>query len=194
MSNKDKEVKNIDYSYPDPDDKEIVSKIYKKREFQYHRIPKRKIMETYDEVKKYREQICKPEVKPRQQQAILANLLNPETPYNGVLVMHGTGTGKTCAAISIAEQFKEQVKKYNTRIFVLIPGPNTRENFKGELLNCTGETYIKNKEVLQQLNKAEQDRERKIGIYSSLQNYKILSYKTFYKKVLGEKILEKKNR
>ena len=31
-------------------------------------------METYDEVQKYREQICKPEVKPRQQQAILANL------------------------------------------------------------------------------------------------------------------------
>ena len=38
MSKKDKEdknVKNIDYSYPEQDDKEIVSKIYKKREFQY---------------------------------------------------------------------------------------------------------------------------------------------------------------
>jgi len=189
---KDKNVKNIDYSYPEQDDKEIVSKIYKKREFQYHRIPQRKIMKTYDEVQKYRAQICKPDYKPRQQQAILTNLLNPETPYNGVLVMHGTGTGKTCSAISMAEQFKDQVKKYNTRIFVLIPGPNTRENFKSELLFCTGDTYLKNKEVLQQLNKAEQDRERKIGIYSSLQNYKILSYKTFYKKVLGEKILEKK--
>ena len=74
MSNKDKKVKNIDYSYPETDDKDIVSKIYKKREFQYHRIPKRKIMETYDEVQKYREQVCKPDYKPRQQQAILTNL------------------------------------------------------------------------------------------------------------------------
>lgn len=183
---------DIDYSYPEPDDKDIASKIYSKREFHYHRIPKRKKMESYEEIKKYREKQCKAEFKPKEQQAILSNLMNPETPYNGMLVMHGTGTGKTCSAISIAEQFKDQVKKYNTKVFVLIPGPNTRENFKDQLLFCTGETYFKNKEIVDQLNKAEQDRERKIGIYSSLQNYKILSYKTFYKKVLGEKILEKK--
>ena len=190
MVKKDKKI--IDYSYPEPDDKDIAYKLYGKREFHYHRIPKRKKMDTYEEIKKYREKECKAEYKPKQQQAILSNLINPETPYNGILVMHGTGTGKTCSAISIAEQFKDQVKKYNTRIFVLIPGPNTRENFKNELLFCTGETYLKNKEMLDQLNKVEQERERKIGIYSSLQNYKILSYKTFYKKVLGEKILEKK--
>jgi hypothetical protein len=191
MGKKDKDDKK-DYSYPEPDDSEFNNKIYKKREFQFHRIPKRKKMETYEEIQKYREQTCKAEFKPRQQQAILSNLINPETPYNGVLVMHGTGTGKTCSAISIAEQFKDQIKKYNTRIFVLIPGPNTRENFKSELLFCTGDTYLKNKDMIQQLSKAEQERERKIGIYSSLQNYKILSYKTFYKKVLGEKIVEKK--
>jgi len=184
--------KTINYSYPDPEDENFVNSIYKKREFQFHRVPKRKKMETYEEIEKYRDQTCKVEYKPRQQQAILSNLINPETPYTGVLVMHGTGTGKTCSAISIAEQFKDQVKKYNTRIVVLIPGPNTRENFKSELLFCTGDTYLKNKDMIQQLSKAEQERERKIGIYSSLQNYKILSYKTFYKKVLGEKILEKK--
>ena len=166
MSNK----KNLDYSYPETDDVDFSSKIYKKREFQYHRIPKRKIMESYEEIQKYREQVCKPDFKPREQQAILTNLINTETPLNGMLVMHGTGTGKTCSAISIAEQFKDQVKKYNTRIFVLIPGPNTRENFKNELLFCTGDTYLKNKDILQQFNKNEQDRERKIGIYSALQN------------------------
>ena len=189
---KKNEDKIIDYSYPEPDDKNIVEKIYGKREFHYHRIPRRKKLETYEDIKKYREKVCKSSYKPREQQAILTNLINPDTPYNGMLVMHGTGTGKTCSAISIAEQFKEQVKKYNTRVYVLIPGPNTRENFKDQLLFCTGETYLKNKELLDQMNKAEQDRERKIGIYGSLQNYKILSYKTFYKKVLGEKILEKK--
>ena len=41
--------------------------------------------------------------------------------------MYGVGTGKTMAAIGIAEQFKEQIKKYGTKIYVLVPGPNTRK-------------------------------------------------------------------
>ena len=106
--------------------------------------------------------------------------------------MHGTGSGKTGSAILIAEQFKEQVKKYNTKIYVLVPGPNTRDNFKNEILNWTGETYLKNKNILNQMSKVEREREYKIGLYAAQQYYRIMSYKTFYKKVLGEKIIEKK--
>jgi DNA polymerase III delta prime subunit len=190
MNNKKKLIK--DFSYPNPADPEIQSKIYKKREFYYHKIDERDIMKSYDEIKNYRDQVCTGEFKLREQQAILSNLINPETPYKGLLIMHGTGTGKTCTAISIAEQFKDQVKKYNTKIYVLSFGPNGRETIKNELLVCTGETYLKNKELLNQMTKAEIERERKIGINSALQHYRILSYKTFYKKVLGEKITEKK--
>ncbi len=181
-----------DFSYPNPSDPNIQSKIYKKREFYYHYINQRPKMETYEEVKNYRDQNCKGEFKLRESQAILSNLMNPNTPYKGLLIMHGTGVGKTCTAISIAEQFKEQVRKYNTKIYVLTSGPNIRENFKSELLFCTGETYLKNKELLNQMTKAEKDREIKIAINGAMQYYKILSYKTFYKKVLGEKITEKK--
>jgi DNA polymerase III delta prime subunit len=105
--------------------------------------------------------------------------------------MHGTGTGKSCTAISIAEQFKEQIKKYNTKIYILTFGPNGRETIKSELLNCTGETYLKNKNLQNQMSKADIERERRIAINAALQSYKILSYKTFYKKVLGEKITDK---
>lgn len=181
-----------DFSYPNPLDPNIQSKIYKKREFYYHYINQRPKMETYEEVKNYRDQNCKGEFKLRESQAILSNLMNPNTPYKGLLIMHGTGVGKTCTAISIGEQFKEQVRKYNTKIYVLTSGPNIRENFKSELLFCTGETYLKNKELLNQMTKAEKDREIKIATNGAMQYYKILSYKTFYKKVLGEKITEKK--
>lgn len=183
---------NTDFSYPLPNDENFQSKIYKKREFYYHKIPQRDILEDYKDIKEYREQICKGEFKLREQQILLDNFLSPETPYTGLLIMHGTGTGKTCTAISIAEQFKEQVKKYNTKIYILTFGPNNKETFKSELLFCTGETYLKNKDLLEQMTKAEIDTEKKIAIYGALQNYKILSYKTFYKKVLGEKISEKK--
>ena len=180
-----------DYSYPDPSDPNIQSKLFKKREFYYHQIKPRDKMKSYDEIKEYRDQVCKGEFKLREQQAILTNLFNPNTPYKGLLIMHGTGTGKTCSAISIAEQFKEQVKKYNTKIYVLTFGPNGKETIKEQLLFCTGNTYLKNKETLNQMSKIEIEREKKIALNMALQTYKILSYKTFLKKVLGEKITEK---
>ena len=38
--------------------------------------------------------------KNRQMLKIGINLMNPDTPINGMLIMHGTGTGKTCTAIA----------------------------------------------------------------------------------------------
>lgn len=182
-----------DFSYPEPTDPELLAKIFKKREYYYYRVPQRKKMETYEDVKKYRAANCKKgEIEPREQQSILPNYISPNTPYKGVILMHGVGSGKTMTAVRIAEQFKDQVKKYNTKIYVIVPGPNTRENFKKELLNSTGETYLKNKEGLDQMTKQEIEREKKFAMFTALQYYKILSYKTFYKRVLGEKIVERK--
>jgi DNA polymerase III delta prime subunit len=188
---------NIDYtkdfSYPKHDDKDFQDKIYKKREFYYHKVPHRNKLENYEDIQEYRNNQCKEgEKDPREPQNILPNFINPNTPYKGVLLMHGTGVGKTMTAIRIAEQFKEQIKKYNTKVYVLVPGPNTRENIKKELIMSTGESYLKNKELLTQMSKADVEKEKRAAIYSALQYYKILSYKSFYKKVLGEKIVEKK--
>ena len=190
-----KDIKNLikkEYSYPSPKEEDFQNKIYKKREFYYHKIPKRDILKNYEEIKDYRDKICSGDFQLREQQTILSNYISPHTPYKGVLVFHGTGTGKTCSAISIAEQFKDMVKKYNTKIYILTYGPNNKETFKNELLVCTGETYLKNKENLSQMNEAEINREKKMAVHQALQYYKIMSYKTFYKKVLGEKIIEKK--
>ena len=182
-----------DFSYPNPNDENLLAKIFKKREFYYYRVPQRDKMETYEEIENYRSANCKHgNIEPREQQALLPNFISPNTPYKGVILMHGVGSGKTMSAIRIAEQFKEQVKRYNTKIYVLVPGANTRENFKKELLETTGETYLKNKEMLNQMSKQDVEREKRAAMYTALQYYKILSYKTFHKKVLGEKIVEKK--
>ena len=188
-------IKNVlkeDDLYPEVGDPDFSSKIYKKREFYFHKIPQRDSLKKYEDIKKYREEACVKEFIPKEQQAIMSNFLSPYSPYLGILIMHGTGVGKTATSILIAEQYKDQVKKYNTKIYVLTSGPNIRENFKTELLFATGETYLKNKDILDQMSANEVDRERKIAIYSSLQYYKIMSYKTFHRKVLGEKIVEKK--
>jgi DNA polymerase III delta prime subunit len=191
--NKDlKKLFNKDYSYPNVTDKDFLKKIYKKREYNINYIEQRDIFNNYEEIQNYRNDICEPDdFKLREQQKILTNFISPNTPYKGLLIMHGTGVGKTCTAISIAEQFKPTVKKYNTKIYVLTFGPNNKETFKNELLVCTGETYLKNKEILNQMVKEEVNIHKKAAINNALQYYKILSYKTFYKKVLGEKIIEK---
>ena len=182
-----------DFSYPETKDDELLTKIFKKREFYYHKVPERAKLETYEDIQEYREQNCREgDVLPREHQSLLPNFINPNSPYTGIILMHGTGSGKTGSAILIAEQFKEQIKKYNTKIFVIVPGPNTRDNFKNEILTWTGETYLKNKNILSQMTKADIDREYKVALYAASQYYKIMSYKTFYKKVLGEKIVEKK--
>jgi superfamily II DNA or RNA helicase len=189
--NKDIDIKKLlkkNYTYPDPEDDEFLTKIFKKREFHFHKIPRRDKLSNYEDIKEYRDSVCAGEFKLREQQNILTNFMSPYTQYHGILVIHGTGTGKTCSAISIAEQFKDQVRKYNTKIYVLTFGPTMKEGFKDQLLFCTGETYLKNKEALNQMSKEEINLEKRIALNNSLQYYKILSYKTFYRKVLGEKI------
>ena len=181
-----------DYSYPDYSDPDFLSKIYKKREFYYNKIQERDIIKSYDDIKSYRDSNCKLDEKPLMpQQLILPIFLNPSTIYKGVILMHGVGTGKTLTAIRIAEQFKEQVKKYNTKIYVLVPGPNTKRNFEKELLESLDNVYL-NKDNLKGMTKDEIQKEKRIALFNALQYYKIMSYKTFHKKVLGEKIIEKK--
>jgi len=181
-----------DFSYPSYNDPDLQQKIFKKREFYYHLIPKRNILESYDEIEKFRNENCKiGEVEPKENQIILPNYINPNTPYKGILLMYGTGAGKTMTAIRIAEQFKDQVKKYNTKIHVLVPGPTVKENFKKELIKSTGDTYIKNKELLNQMSKEDVEIEKKIALNNALQYYKFMSYKSFQKKVIGERIIDK---
>ena len=44
-------------------------------------------------------------------QQFLKAFMNRMTPYNGLLIFHGTGSGKTCTSISIAEGFVDLMKK-----------------------------------------------------------------------------------
>jgi superfamily II DNA or RNA helicase len=187
-----RELMNKDYHYPDPNDSDFQSKIYQKREFYYHKTPSRGLLTDYKDIKEYRDNFCSGSFSFHKHQTFLANFLNPNTPYQGMLVFHGVGTGKTAGGIVMAEAFKPIIKKHNTKIYILVPGPLFKENWKRELLNATGETYLK--EITSQgtyLNPEELENAKRQALNMALQYYRIMSYKTFYRKVLGEKIREK---
>lgn len=182
-----------DYSYPKTDDPNFQSNLYERREFYYHKVPRRDKFNKYEDIQEYRNQVCKKGAfQAREQQALLPNFLSPDTPYKGVLLIHGVGSGKTASAIQVAEQFKNQAKKYNTKIFILTFGPASKEGWKSDLIFATRDTYLKDQELLLQLPKKERERQKRVAINQIMQNYSILSYMTFYKKVLGEKIADKK--
>jgi superfamily II DNA or RNA helicase len=173
-------------NYPSPSESDFQYKIYKKKEFYNNKIPSRGLLTEYKDIKEYRDNVCARDFALREQQTFLANFINPDTPYKGLLIFHGVGTGKTCGAIAIAEKFKPMLNRYNTQVVVLVPGPSVKSNWKNELIKCTGNTYRP-----LDYNEMDKDMADKIALNSIFQYYKLMSYATFYKKVLGEKILEK---
>lgn len=185
-------IDDINIGYPKASDPNIQSKIYAKREFYYYKLPERPNLSNYNEIAEFRKKQCVLSGELLEHQAMLSNFINPDTPYKGLLVFHGTGTGKTCAGIAVAEKFKQQVQRYGTKIYILVPGPLLKENWRSSFIQCTGDTYLRTHENLLFLNDEEKEKIKKQAILNAQQYYKIMSYKSFYRKVLGEKIIEKK--
>lgn len=96
-------------------------------------------------LKRTPEEACsRSEFKLQNQQEFVRNFISPETPYNGILLFHGTGVGKTCGAISITEGLRDYIHKMGKKIWI-ISSENIRENFKNELydMNKAEEEYNK---------------------------------------------------
>ena len=71
-------------------------------------------------------------------QKIVRDYLNLYTPYRGLLLYHGLGSGKTCSSIAIAEGFKS-----DKLIYVMTPA-SLRVNYIEELKKCGDLLFRKN--------------------------------------------------
>ena len=70
-------------------------------------------------------------------QQLVRDYLNLYSPYRGLLLYHGLGSGKTCTSIAIAEGMKNAKK-----IFILTPA-SLEENYLSELKKCGDDIYKK---------------------------------------------------
>lgn len=179
------------YQYPSPDDENLQEIIFSKRDFHINKIYPQD--ESGDRLEQYRA-ICTAtqSVKLTPTQIFVSKFINPRTPYRGLLLFHGTGTGKSLASIACAENFKPYVEKYGNRIHVLVPGALNKENFISEILKITGETYLKdfvNKTDV--ISAEEKEKKRREAVLMINQYYRIMTHRSFTKKVLGEKIKTK---
>lgn len=181
----------IEHKYPEQSDPAFIKKIFEKVEFNTNIVPERTDIKTYDDVKEFRTNVCARNFALYPHQAFLSNFINPDTPYTGAVMFQGTGTGKTCGAIAVAEKFIPLVQKYGTKILILLSGPTIREMWKESILKCTGEKYMKYYDKTRPLSSSEKLRLVKASLGNALQYYQIMGYRGFYKKVLGEKIVER---
>lgn len=68
-------------------------------------------------------------------QKIVREYLMMETPYRGLLLYHGLGSGKTCSSIAVAESLL-----HTKKVYILLPA-SLSENYKGEIRKCGDPIY-----------------------------------------------------
>lgn len=139
--------------YPSTDDPLFLQKLLRKQEF-----AENKQLSIADSIRKGIDP-CKGslgfELSPTQR--FIGQFLSPKTPYMSALLFHGVGVGKTCSAITVAENYLEMFPRKQV---IIVAPRNIQPNFNREIFNesklkigedeepneylgCTGNTYLK---------------------------------------------------
>ena len=91
-------------------------------------------------------------------QKFLRRVLSPDSPTRNLLMVHGTGVGKSCSAVQIAEEYILRPEFQEKKVLV-VAGPAVQSNFKTEIFDinrvsldktqtllsskqCTGRRYL----------------------------------------------------
>jgi len=117
--------------YPDPEDPAFAARLFSKREFYEARAISASILEGQTDPCASAAAARVFELTPVQR--IVSRFLHPSTPYNGMLLFHGVGVGKTCSAVTIAEQFLEMAP--HMKVIVLAPHA-LQDNFKNTIFDA----------------------------------------------------------
>jgi len=115
---------------------------------------------SLDALKSLRTEMCSPnsDFSLQSHQKFLRRVLSPDAPTRSLLMVHGTGVGKTCTAIQIAEEYILRPEYQDKKVLVLA-SPAVQDNFHTELFDisrvkvdekselftshqCTGRRYL----------------------------------------------------
>ena len=109
-------------------------------------------------------------------QKIVRDYMNLNTPYRGLLLYHGLGSGKTCSSIAIAEGLKNK-----NRVIIMTPA-SLRPNYIEELKKC-GDHLYKKSQYWEFIRLVETDENKNTDYINSLT--KIMHLKPSYVKKRG---------
>jgi len=200
---------SLPYLYPNLNDPNFNVNLAARKEFydtQYDGEIKDVIAES--------EIMCNADFELAPHQLFVRNFLSFQTPYNSLLLYHGLGSGKTCSAISIAEEMRDYLIQMNiANRIIIVASPNVQENFKLQLFDerklklidglwnirsCTGNKFLKE---INPMNMKGLTRETIIAQVKRIINtyYVFLGYTEFAnyiqkKSTVGEEVTDQKKR
>ena len=120
-----------EFLYPALNDPNFNIKIAKRKEFNDTKYDGA----IYD-IKKQADLLCNADFELMPHQLFVKNFLSFQTPYNSLLLYNGLGSGKSCAAIGIAEEMRSYMKQIGLAKKVLvIASPNVQANFRMQLFD-----------------------------------------------------------
>lgn len=121
------------YLYPTYDDPNFTVKITERKEFYDTRYEKPSLDESIEEIS---DKLCNAEFELAPHQMFVRNFLSFQTPYNGLLLYHGLGSGKTCTAISVSEEMRNYLKQMGmVQRIIVVASPNVQQNFYLQLFD-----------------------------------------------------------
>jgi len=122
------DISNFIPFYPSINSDTFNSSVYKKAEF---RIPEISRVEDFPSNKGDL----------MTHQVIISRMMSSHTPYDGILLMHEMGTGKTCSAIAILELIRSEDNGFN-KYYYVCSSDALRSNFTSEFKGvCTKGDY-----------------------------------------------------
>ena len=155
--------------YPSINSRDFYEKLYKKKEFYINRQIKLNLTDVEDKQK----ELCPSKnknFKLQSHQKLMKTYLSINTPFNGALIFHGTGSGKTCSSITIAESYKNLISLNGKRMLVIL-SKSVKSNFVKEIHDITkGYNQCTNSEYLNYEIYASDDKKKK-NVYGLIDKY-----------------------
>jgi len=148
-----------DTYYPDLDDENFNEKLLNLKEIRVHKISQYKDINSIEDFENKSSELCAGFDK-SSFQYLMGHYLSYRTPYKSLLLYYDVGVGKTCTAITIAENLLINHNSYDEpKIWVILPAA-IQSGFKNQVFNtfklmdfktimnqCTGDTYVKLAEI-----------------------------------------------
>jgi len=126
--------------YPDLNDPKFNFKIFNKEEFNRYQIKKQTIDSFIKE--DTLEFIKNPT------QNFIGAYMSSNTPYNSILLWLGVGVGKTCAALTAAENYrKDGGELTRSKITILLPADSLIQSWKNQIFNLKKDIKNTNKNI-----------------------------------------------
>jgi hypothetical protein len=163
-----------------------------------------------DALKSMREEACysslQADFKLQTHQRFLRRVLSPDSPVRNLLMVHGTGTGKSCTAIQIAEEFILRPEFQEKRVLIMA-NPSIQDSFKSQIFDvskasvdsegiitskqCTGKRYLEmiqraQREPLKLTDKTVQNRVMEIASRLISEFYEFQGYESFSNLILDK--------